>query len=139
MIELSEDFQGWPIYGLTLREVLKELGFESKDGLFSISDNSEILDAYPRLLEDDGMGYGVDEQFLTVGDDYVYDTEIDTLRRNYKLLAEGELIPDVESYEKVPVTVRCFNIFREKPTNDKYIKCLNEFLKKDKGKEKEAE
>ena len=137
MIELREDFQGWPIYGLTLREVLKELGFETKDGLFSISDDSEILDAYPRLLEDDGMGYGVDEQFLTVGDDYVYDTEIDTLKRNYKPLAEGELIPDIESYEKVPVSVKCFNVFRENPTRDRYVNHLNESLNNSNKKESE--
>lgn len=68
MITLRYDFQGWPMEAKTLREVLTQLGFEDKDGKFSIQSNAEILDAYPRLLEDDGMGYGVNEEYIIEGD-----------------------------------------------------------------------
>ena len=65
MIEVSEDFQGWPVKIKTLREILTEIGFKEKDGVFGIDISNDILDAYPRLLTDDGMGYGVNERYIT--------------------------------------------------------------------------
>lgn len=67
---LGNDFQGWPIKAQTLREILDELGIEIK----SIS-NPELLDCYPLLLQDDGMGYGVDPMFITEVDKEVYENE----------------------------------------------------------------
>ena len=76
MITLRYDFQGWPMEAKTLREVLTELGFKDEDGKFCINSNDKILDAYPRLLEDDGMGYGVNEEYITDGDRDVYEHKI---------------------------------------------------------------
>lgn len=72
MKEIGTDFQGWPIYKLTLREVLKELGFTESEGKVSISSDSEILDAYPITLEDDGMGYGIRRKYIESADNNVY-------------------------------------------------------------------
>ena len=60
---LGYDFQGWPIYKLTLREILTGLGGIVVDGKWEF--NPEIMDVYPVTLEDDGMGYGINEMFIS--------------------------------------------------------------------------
>lgn len=65
MKEINKDFEGWPIEAMTLREILERLGFTEENGVLEISRDNEILDSYPRLLVDDGMGYGVDQSFIT--------------------------------------------------------------------------
>ena len=59
------DFQGWPVYKLNIRSILKSFGFECEDGKWIIDDADPTLDIYPCVLEDDGMGYGVNEQCIT--------------------------------------------------------------------------
>lgn len=71
---IGYDFQGWPIYKMTIREIL-EVICEHKDGKYTINDNSPTLDIYPRVLEDDGMGYGTNDQYITefsIGDNCDY-------------------------------------------------------------------
>ena len=75
------DFQGWPEYKMNLREVLMALGgkvegdtisFDLKDPLMDVyprilADDGmgdPLMDVYPRILADDGMGYGVDENVI---------------------------------------------------------------------------
>lgn len=53
---------GWPIYKMSIREIIEKLGFELKDNKWQIDDNNPILDVYPKKLQDDGMGYGVNEE-----------------------------------------------------------------------------
>ena len=69
------DFQGWPIYRLTLRELLGQLGATLDDcGRVGFEDGDPILDLYPRVFEDDGMGYGVNEKCIITadhGDEYI--------------------------------------------------------------------
>lgn len=142
MIEVSEDFQGWPVTIKTLREMLDQLGFEEKDGFYGIPNNSELLEAYPRLLSDDGMGYGVDEYYLTETDYDTYDVNIDYLKRIKKdkivQLSSGKSvnIPETIGYEKGKQQIKVFNMFKEKTPNDEYIKFMNEILPK---KEEETE
>lgn len=142
MIEVSEDFQGWPVTIKTLREMLDQLGFEEKDGFYGIPNNSELLEAYPRLLSDDGMGYGVDEYYLTETDYDTYDVNIDYLKRIKKdkivQLSSGKSvnIPETIGYEKGRQQIKVFNMFKEKTPNDEYIKFMNEILPK---KEEETE
>lgn len=94
MITIGYDFQGWPIKAMTLRDILESIGFEKNDaGEYAIKADNPILDAYPKLLEDDGMAYGVNEQYITEADDDTYDDKI---------------------YEE---DVKVFNIFRE-PLHD---------------------
>lgn len=60
MKKIGTDFQGWPINALTWREILDSLGIEPVDK------DLPILDVYPRLLIDDGMGYGAGRsQYIT--------------------------------------------------------------------------
>lgn len=70
------DFQGWPVRKVTLGEILESIGFRKadRDGetYYEMKADSPIFDVFPSVLEDDGMGYGVNERFITdssVGDD----------------------------------------------------------------------
>ena len=58
------DFQGWPIFKLTLEELLIGLGGK-RDGNNIVFDAlSPDMEIYPTLFEDDGMAYGVNEQCI---------------------------------------------------------------------------
>lgn len=58
------DFQGWPEYKMNLREVLMALGGKVEDDTISFDLKDPLMDVYPRILTDDGMGYGVDENVI---------------------------------------------------------------------------
>lgn len=62
---ISYDFQGWPVYKMTLREILIEMGSLQENGLIGFKTDDPILDVYPKVLEDDGMGYGVNARYIT--------------------------------------------------------------------------
>lgn len=64
MYEIGKDFQGWPTYAMTLREILLDLGCETDENGNVIFKNQELLDSYPILLRDDGMGYGVNPRLI---------------------------------------------------------------------------
>ena len=55
------DFQGWPEYKMNLREILLALGGQQDGNFIKFPSNTPLMDIYPRILVDDGMGYGVDE------------------------------------------------------------------------------
>lgn len=55
------EYSGWPIFKLTLREILVSLGAKLEDGKLFFDENNPILDVCPKTYEDDGMGYGVNE------------------------------------------------------------------------------
>jgi len=63
------DFQGWPVRKVTLGEMLESIGFRKadRDGevYYEMKADSPIFDVYPSILEDDGMGYGVNERYVT--------------------------------------------------------------------------
>ena len=58
------DFQGWPEYKMNLREVLMALGGKVEGDTISFNLKDPLMDIYPRILADDGMGYGVDENVI---------------------------------------------------------------------------
>ena len=95
MITIGYDFQGWPMEAHTLREFMEEfLGLEkSENGDYIIKGDNPLLDAYPKTLEDDGMGYGIHPQYVYEVDQDIYDEEVN-----------GE-------------TIKVFNLFRE-PLHD---------------------
>lgn len=64
---INYDFQGWPVYKMNIRDILKDLGLvlDETDNTWKISNNNPILDIYPITVVDDGMGYGVNEKFIT--------------------------------------------------------------------------
>lgn len=75
MKQIGIDFQGWPVKAMTLRDVLYDLGviytLDNGDQILR-SDRKHILDAYPVVLEDDGMGYGVNPKYIIETDNSVY-------------------------------------------------------------------
>ena len=58
------DFQGWPEYKMNLREILLALGGQQDGNFIKFPSNTPLMDIYPRILVDDGMGYGVDEHVI---------------------------------------------------------------------------
>lgn len=78
MIEISTDWCGWPVYAKTLKEVLEGLGFtlDNTGKYLQIDANNELLNAYPRLLTDDGMGYGVCPRYIVEEDKELYEQTI---------------------------------------------------------------
>ena len=76
MIEITRDFQGWPVYMITLKDILQQLHFKEDDEKFYIEKSNQLLNAYPRTLEDDGMAYGINEEYITEVDSEMYETKI---------------------------------------------------------------
>ena len=75
MKEISVDFQGWPVKAMTWKEILCAIGIltdENEREEYKFSINNPILNAYPKVLEDDGMGYGVNPRFVVSSDCMVY-------------------------------------------------------------------
>lgn len=56
---------GWPIYKTNLRDIISKLGFELVDGKWQMDDANELLNSYPRILHDDGMGYSPTIEYVT--------------------------------------------------------------------------
>ena len=113
MIQIGTDSQGWPVNAMNLREILKRLGFKENKNSFSISKKNKLLDAYPCLLEDDGMGYGVNAEYITEVSDETWEKKI--LAVDYEV-EEGKTPLDVKKVAKEE-TIKVFNIFRQLPEN----------------------
>lgn len=64
-IEIGNDFQGWPIYKRNWRFIFKELGVLNEDGSVAIDKDNPLLDTYPSIEEDDGMGYSPYSRWIT--------------------------------------------------------------------------
>ena len=58
------DLQGWPEYKMNLREILLALGGQQDGDFIKFPSGTPLMDIYPRILVDDGMGYGVDENVI---------------------------------------------------------------------------
>ena len=58
------DFQGWPEYKMNLREILLALGGQQDGNYIKFLSDAPQMDIYPRILVEDGMGYGVDESVI---------------------------------------------------------------------------
>lgn len=116
MIQIGTDFQGWPVNALTLKEILKELGFKENEDSFFISKDSKLLDAYPYLLEDDGMGYGVDSEYIVEVDNEPYEKDVKVI--DFEMTNEHPDFPKL-NIEKVvkDETINVFNIFRQANEN----------------------
>ena len=49
---------------MNLREILLALGGQQDGNFIKFPSNTPLMDIYPRILVDDGMGYGVDENVI---------------------------------------------------------------------------
>ena len=62
------DSQGWPNRKMDLKSILETIGFGiyevNGEQIFGIKAESKLLETYPLTIEDDGMGYGINEQFV---------------------------------------------------------------------------
>ncbi len=58
---IDYDFQGWPVFKMNLREILLALGGRPEGNQIVFDEGSTLMSAYPMVLIDDGMGYGVDD------------------------------------------------------------------------------
>ena len=113
MKQIGTDFQGWPIKAMSLKDILLQLGFEEDENGLSIKKDNPLLDPYPRLLIDDGMGYGVDAQFVVETDIDVYDVNVNVI--DYVENKDSENgFDEVVNKEKVKV----FNVFRDVPEHN---------------------
>ena len=112
MKTIGLDFQGWPIQAHTLGEILLHLGFKKDGDNLVINLSNPLLDAYPLLLEDDGMGYGVNPQLVVEADKEIYEQEITTTTYDYEQTEDETKRPKVvEKREKEKINV--FNLFRD--------------------------
>jgi hypothetical protein len=112
MEQIGVDFQGWPIYALTLGEILRYCGFKKEDGKLCIDADNEVLKAYPVLLSDDGMGYGVNPEYVTEVDLDIYEKKIKAIEYEVGENKKLDITPIV-----VEKTVKVFNMFRDVPEN----------------------
>ena len=110
MKQIGTDFQGWPVNAYSLRNILKMLGFSESDGKISINSDDSILDAYPLLLEDDGMAYGVRPQYVTDVSKETYDVDLNTI--SYDVGEDPKL--DIKKTVNKE-TIKVFNVFRDTP------------------------
>ena len=96
-ILLGFDFQGWPIYAQTLKEILEHLGFED-DGekvfLKHSKENDILLASFPRILTDDGMGYGVNEEYVCETDNEIYESEAGNKKISVFNIFRDKFIPE---------------------------------------------
>lgn len=70
MKKIATDFQGWQLNAMTWREIFNKVS-ENIDGNKYVFPD-DFLDSYPRLLEDDGMGYGVNSRYIISVDSEIY-------------------------------------------------------------------
>ena len=105
MKKIGIDFQGWFVHAMNLREILNSLGFKEEDGKIFIENTNPLLEAYPIVLQDDGMGYGVNQEYVIDADKEIYVEKLKTVH-----------IKPNPSVDEETITV--FNLFRSAPENN---------------------
>ena len=105
---INYDFQGWPIYRLSLREIIEKI-CHHENGKYFIEDNSPLLDIYPVKLEDDGMGYGTNDMYVT-------DVDVNTDDCYINIWTES-LLPNIELWQKSKIRplLQSFTIKKDSP------------------------
>lgn len=65
------DFQGWPVRAMSLKDILNAIGAEYNEETkkWEIDDDDQLNECIT-TLEDDGMGYGVQEHYIVAVGDY---------------------------------------------------------------------
>lgn len=90
---------------MTLRELLKELGFQQDGNSIIINSDNPILDLYPKRLTDDGMGYGIGEEYMT---------EVSTDNKEYLFIFTNKY-----NEEDVKIVEEEYRLIEEKLNNKK--------------------
>ena len=62
---INVDFQGYPEFKMSIKDIIEKLGavYNKETNKWEIP-NEEWLECFPMIIEDDGMGYGVNEQYI---------------------------------------------------------------------------
>ena len=119
MKPISYTFQGRVLNAMTVREILQAI-FPNTDfevGPITISVYDPVLDTYPRILEDDGMGYGIKPRYITDVDTEQYKEKLSVLdvpKPPFEDLAKLSELADKRHVEKVTV----FNVWSEPDPTD---------------------
>lgn len=85
------DFQGYPEFKMSIKDIIEKLGavYNKETNKWEIP-NEEWLECFPMIVEDDGMGYGVNEQ-------YIIDVDVDKIGNTCNIWADKKL-DNVELY-----------------------------------------
>lgn len=71
---INFDSQGFPLEEQTLKDIIEQIcSYDEKTNRYYIDADDKTLNIVPRVLEDDGMGYGVNEKHIisfSVNKDY---------------------------------------------------------------------
>lgn len=112
MIQIGLDGGGWPINAMTLREILKALGFKDDGKKITLEKNDEtniLLGSYPLLLVDDGMNNGVFPEYVTDVDASIHIEKVKAI--DYVVGTDPKL--DVDRIVKEE-NISVFNVFRDR-------------------------
>jgi len=126
----SYDSQGWPLYKQTIRDFLIGFGldYNEETNMWQISDDDKRLDCVVRRLCDDGMGYGVNEEFVSevssfpMEDGYWCNMFTEPEVDNIEIWNETKFHPGAWVSKKDKTLTECTNNF-----------CLREITKDDEG------
>lgn len=60
---INFDTQGWPLSQLNIRAIVEKIcTYDAETQRYYINADDKTLDLIPRVFEDDGMGYGINEK-----------------------------------------------------------------------------
>lgn len=63
---INVDSQGWPEFKMSIKDIIEKLGavYNKETNKWEIPNDDWLDYCFPKVVEDDGMGYGVNEQYI---------------------------------------------------------------------------
>jgi len=119
---INVDFQGWPEFKMSIKDIIEKLGavYNKETNKWEIP-NEGWLDCFPTIIEDDGMGYWVNEQ-------YIIDVDVDKIRNTCNIwrdiaLENAPLYVELGLYPGRFFTIDGveYNLSEIKKQDDKYV------------------
>ena len=88
---INFDFQGWPEFKMSMKDIIERIGgkLNEKTNKWEIP-NKDWMVQYPTILHDDGMGCGVNAE-------YIVDINVDNISQTCNIWADKKL-DNVELY-----------------------------------------
>ena len=96
---INFDIQGWPLFQNSIKDIIKHIcTYDEENNRYYIDADDKRLDLIPRVFEDDGMGYGVNEkrivEFNVFGDKEQYcNIFVEEPIKNVELWVEAKFYP----------------------------------------------
>lgn len=119
---INVDFQGYPEFKMSIKDIIEKLGavYNKETNKWEIP-NEEWLECFPMIIEDDGMGYGVNEQ-------YIVDVDIDKIGNTCNIwrdiaLENAEIYVELGLYPGMFFIIDGveYNLSEIKKCDDKYV------------------